>query len=82
MRNPIKYISDKVNAWRYKSGMELCRDHPVLFELKWTAEHFGDLYRQARDHGLVEALKYDLAVTECRNELRKDESRTLRSDRF
>ena len=66
-------ISDKIDAWKYKDSVSLVYDNPLLFELKWTSEHFKDIYEIAKDKGLIKAIKYDLFVTLARHYLNKGE---------
>lgn len=77
MTDPItavkQYIGDKIDAWQYKNDLDLCSDNPILFDLKWTGEHFRDLYRIAKEKGIKEAWGYEKIVTQMRSEDRKKE---------
>ena len=80
MENKIKnYIDEKVDAWKNKDGVSLAYDNPVLFELKWTGEHFKDLYNIAKEKGILQALSYDKLVTKGRHELRKSEREPIKT---
>ena len=80
-----EYVKEKKDAWNRKNGASLAYDNPILHELKWTGEHFGDLYKIATGKkklggksGLITALKYDAAVTNLRHEVRKIGQMSLR----
>jgi len=82
MVNPIEavreYVSDKVDAWKNKNDLALCNENPVLFELKWTGEHFSDLYKIAKEQGLGAAWDYDKQVTSLRHDSEEIKDNTPR----